>query len=271
MVEETVGDWVVIYENRKGAFGYVSVIKVARVVPDPDLKDHYFAFYEQGTEWQFEQVVPRNDPMGAAYETALRGRDGAAISGGVSVAAVRRLSFEAFSSIVTAGLKPLEGPDALPREYGFADAQQQDAFDHGALLDIRDTVLTSRLKRDASFARLVKAAYAGRCAISGLDLRNGGGRAEVQAAHIRPVGEQGPDVVINGLALSGTVHWMFDRGLISVGENYEILVRDNKVPRDVQRRLISPSWRLHLPEDPRHHPHQSYLEWHREHRFRSVA
>src|SRR3546814_9585906 len=69
--------------------------------------------------------------------------------------------------------------------------------------------------RDAAFARAVKSAYADTCAITGLKIINGGGRSEVQAAHIRPVVSQGPDSVRNGLALSGTIHWMFDRGLIS--------------------------------------------------------
>ncbi|MEO1919427.1 MAG: HNH endonuclease [Paracoccaceae bacterium] len=77
----------------------------------------------------------------------------------------------------------------------------------------------SRKYRDPSFARQVKAAYRGRCAISGFELRNGGGRPEVEATHIRPVAKEGPDTVRNGLALSGTLYWMFDRGLISVSEN----------------------------------------------------
>ncbi|MCV2893457.1 HNH endonuclease [Lentibacter sp. XHP0401] len=273
MVEECLGDWIVIYEGRKGAFGYTSVLKVATVVPDHELEGHYYAYFERGTEWQFEQVVPRSDPMGIAYETSLRGPDGAAISGGASVSAVRRLSFAEFGAIVSAGLKPLEGPEALPREAGMehAFAEAQAPFESAVIVDIRDTVLTSRLKRDASFARNVKAAYKGRCAISGLDLRNGGGRAEVQAAHIRPVADKGPDSVINGLALSGTLHWMFDRGLISVGEKHEILVSDNKVPAEVRQRLISPTGKLHLPEDARHHPHPAFLKYHRENIYGMTA
>src|SRR3546814_1477495 len=52
--------------------------------------------------------------------------------------------------------------------------------------------------RDAAFARAVKSAYADTCAITGLKIINGGGRSEVQAAHIRPVVSQGPDSVRNG-------------------------------------------------------------------------
>lgn len=274
VVEECVGDWVVFYEGRQGAFGYVSVQKVASVTPDPDLADHFFAWLDRGTQWQFEQTVPRNDQMGLAYEISLRGRDGQAISGGAAVSAVRRISFDEFTRIVTAGLRPLDGPVALPRdaesvEYVFAE--EQTSFEGAPIQDIRDTILISRAARDKSFARMVKDAYKGRCAISGLDLRNGGGRSEVQAAHIRPVKDRGPDIVINGLALSGTLHWMFDRGLISVGDGYEILVSENKVPPDVRQRLICPSGKLTLPEDPRHHPHPDYIRYHRENIFGAAA
>ncbi|WP_137702658.1 HNH endonuclease [Marimonas lutisalis] len=276
-VEECVGDWVVFYEGKASALGYVAVQKLSSVTPDPDLADHFFAWLDQGTLWQFERVVERNDPMGVAYERSLRGQGGRAISGGASVSAVRRLSFAEFTSIVSAGLRPLEGPDALPRDAG-ADvagtdgfAEEAAGFAHPELVDLRERVLMSRAVRDESFARQVKAAYKGRCAISGLDLRNGGGRAEVQAAHIRPVSAQGPDIVINGLALSGTLHWMFDRGLIGVGPHHEILVSENKVSSEVRQRLISPTGKLHLPENPRHHPHPAYLKYHRENIYGQVA
>ena len=88
----------------------------------------------------------------------------------------------------------------------------------------RVAYLTSRIVRDRIFRRVVLRAYDARCAITSLKLINGHGRAEVEAAHIRPVEANGPDIVSNGLALSGTAHWMFDRGLISIAEDHEILV-----------------------------------------------
>jgi putative restriction endonuclease len=279
MVEECVDDWIVFYEGKAGQLGYTSVQKLARVTPDPDLADHYFAWFDRGTLWDFEQVVPRTAPTGLAYERTLRGKDGRAMTGGANVAAVRRLSFVEFVAIVTAGLRPMSGRNALPREDAVAGnpiaqafAEAQDPFlGPVQLQNFREEVLSSRLARDQSFARLVKEAYNGRCAISGLDLRNGGGRSEVQAAHIRPVRDKGPDVVINGLALSGTLHWMFDRGLISVGENHEVLVSDNKVSPEVRQRLIAPGGKLFLPANPRHHPHPEFLKYHRENIYGMTA
>jgi putative restriction endonuclease len=81
---------------------------------------------------------------------------------------------------------------------------------------------------------------------TGLRLINGGGGPEVQAAHIQPVASKGPDSVRNGIALSGTARWMFDRALISVGDNYKILVAENHVPEDALR-LLNQNRPIHLP------------------------
>lgn len=273
MIEETVGDWVIFYEGRTGAFGYVAVQKVVRVVADRKREGWYFALLDPSTLLQFETLVPRADRSGIAYEIHLRGPDGRPFSGGVNTSAVRRITPAEFAAIVATGLAELPDADAdadagaMPRRPdGFGEAQG--AF---TLPADRHRLLTDRAFRDASFARMVKRAYGGRCAISGLSLRNGGGRPEVQAAHIRPVAERGPDVVRNGLALSGTLHWMFDRGLISVAGDHSILVSHNKVDVATTRRLLHPGGRLILPERPRDYPHPDYLRWHRENRFGQVA
>lgn len=270
-VRQTIRDWVVFYENRKGAFGYVAVQKVLDVVPDPKNDQHYYAILDQGSQWQFEQVVPRADMNGQAYEASLRKADGSPMSGGASVSAVRKLSPLEFANIVDAGLVEIKSTDAIPRQdteaHGLGFFEQTAVFEGLMPVSERLKVLSSRPARDASFQRLVKAAYKGRCAISGLQLRNGGGRPEVQAAHIRAVADDGPDVVQNGLALSGTLHWMFDRGLIAVAADHRIMISHNKVPGDVAARLIAPGQKLLLPDNPRHHPHPDYLRFHRENCF----
>lgn len=271
IVKQTVGDWVIFYESRKGAFGYVSVQIVLDVVPDPNKNEHYYAILDKGSQWQFEQVVARADEHGSAFEKSLRGADGRPMSGGASVSAVRRLSPVEFASIVDAGLTEMVGADAMPRSdalvqrLGLSEATAE--FKGLQPVAERSKILSSRPARDASFERLVKAAYKGRCAISGLQLRNGGGRPEVQAAHIRAVADDGPDVVQNGLALSGTLHWMFDRGLISVAADHRILISHNKVSGDVAARLIAPGQKLLLPDKLRDHPHPDYLRFHRENKF----
>ena len=129
--------------------------------------------------------------------------------------------------------------------------------------------LTSRTVRDRVFRRLVLNAYGERCCVTGLRLINGGGRAEVEAAHIRPVEANGPDRVQNGLALSGTVHWMFDRGLIGFGDDHEILVSRHVNDRDSIEALINRTGHMLVPGNVRDWPHPMFLAWHRENRFKA--
>ncbi len=273
MVEETVGDWVVVYEGKRGAFGYVAVQKVIAIEPDPLRDGWHFAVFAPETLLQFETIVPRATPGGELYERRLEGPDGRAYSGGLNTSAVRRLTLQEFANIVNAGLEEIEGADAMPRAAednarplpGLAE--EASVFGAAPLSPDRTKLLSSRSYRDQAFQRMVKRAYDSRCAISGLQLRNGGGRPEVQAAHIRPVKDKGPDIVSNGLALSGTLHWMFDRGLISVAADHSILISHNKVPDEVAKRLIVPGQKLLLPKSRRDHPHPEYLRYHREEVF----
>ena len=128
-------------------------------------------------------------------------------------------------------------------------------------------MLVSRPFRERSFMHNVRSAYSNRCALTGLRLINGGGRPEVQAAHIQPVASKGPDSVRNGLALSGTVHWMFDRGLISIGDDYKILVATNHVPEDATR-LLNQNGSINLPKDEALYPNAHYLKFHRDKVFK---
>jgi putative restriction endonuclease len=103
--------------------------------------------------------------------------------------------------------------------------------------------------------------------MSGLRIVNGGGRAEVQAAHIRPVSEDGPDSLRNGVALTGTVHWMFDRGLVSIDDDYTILIAKDRLP-DTALRLLNENHRLLLPAREDLRPHKHFLSYHRNNIFK---
>jgi putative restriction endonuclease len=118
------------------------------------------------------------------------------------------------------------------------------------------------------FRRVVLRAYDERCAITGLKFINGSGRAEVAAAHIRPVEASGPDIISNGIALSGTAHWMFDRGLISLNDDLEILISRQSNDLQAVRSIINKSGRALAPQRMSDRPHPHFLRWHREHCFK---
>jgi putative restriction endonuclease len=132
-------------------------------------------------------------------------------------------------------------------------------------------VLTSRPVRDRAFrARVVRDAYDGRCAFSGIRMTNGHGRAEADAAHIRPVENDGPDTVQNGIALTKTLHWAFDRGLLSLGDDGRILTIERGLD-DAVRRLLIPSATAFLPASAGERPHPAFLRWHRANVFKGAA
>src|ERR1700726_2622762 len=78
------------------------------------------------------------------------------------------------------------------------------------------------------------------------------------------VSQGGPDVVQNGIALSATVHWLFDRHLISLTDDLGLLVSHNKVPSELRPLFARQLDRIHLPADRRLWPHPAYVRRHRE-------
>ena len=113
-------------------------------------------------------------------------------------------------------------------------------------------------------------AYNRRCAFTGFQFINGGGRAEVEAAHIKSVQDKGPDVVQNGLAVSGTVHWMFDRGLLTIADDGEILLSNHINDVTGVRKILLPNGYAQFPAGAHDKPDPGFLRWHREHCFKGL-
>lgn len=263
-VEAAVGDLVVYYEPRRtkgvnsrtGRQSYFAVARVLRVEEDRRKPAHYYAYVDDFLE--FERAVPFREGN-HYYEAQLRKADGSTSKGAFG-RSVRPLSDIEFEAILHAGFaRELEPWERAP----LGVAEPPPAYADRPIS--RQVIM--RPFRDAAFRRRVRQAYSETCAVSGLRLINGGGRPEVQAAHIQPVAEHGPDSVRNGLALTGTVHWLFDRGLLSVDEDYRILLARSGVPEELGR-LIHPNRQLRLPRRQEWRPHPSYLKWHREHVFK---
>ncbi|HTW35385.1 MAG TPA: HNH endonuclease [Rhizomicrobium sp.] len=221
------------------------------------------ALIEPGSYLDFPNPVPFRD-SGQLVEQGILSRDGGV--SGRAQSAVRALSPEDFKRIVERGLK--EEAPLLPRSGEDLDFQEEPApFIFEGERD-RVKFAVSRIVRDRIFRRVVLSAYDQRCAITGLRLINGRGRAEVDAAHIRPVEANGPDIVNNGIALSGTAHWMFDRGLIGLADDLKILISRQANDQDAIRGLINKSGFAFPPSRTADRPHPHFLDWHRTHCFK---
>jgi putative restriction endonuclease len=264
----SVGDWILYLEPTKvrRSRGYFATARVQKIIPDPSVPDMYVALIEPNSYLEFPNPVPFNDIDGP-IERGLMNELGK-ISGRAQ-SAVRPISASDFNRIFDRGLT--ESEPLLPREdvfqplSGFEEGQAPYVFEQER---VRVEQLASRTIRDRAFRRIVLRAYDERCAVTGLKLINGGGRAEVNAAHIRPVEANGPDTVHNGIALSGTAHWMFDRGLISMSDDLQILISRQANDHDGVRSFINRTGYATPPTDLRSRPHPQFLAWHREHCFK---
>lgn len=266
-VKATVGDWIVYYEPRRqdsepsgrgGRQAYFATARVQRIETDPRLENHYYAFVTDFLE--FENPLPFREE-GKYLESSLMKADGSA-NKGVFGRAVRLISENEYQLMLQLGFAH---PPVRQPEYGDTRVAEE-------LADYKRPIieqLVSRPFRDVAFTKNIRSVYDSTCAMTGLKLINGGGRPEVEAAHIRPVGNDhnGPDSVRNGVALSRSIHWMFDRGLLSLTDHYEILMVKKLVP-DPIKRLLNPDGKVLLPTDLRLRPHPQFLRYHRERIFK---
>ena len=261
-VHVAVGDHIIYYEPRRstedkvGRQSYFATARVTGIIEDPIRQDHYYAQISDYLD--FDHPVPFAQD-GLYFENSLRRVNGKTSKGAFG-RAIRPISDQEFDLILRNGFAvDFSTSDGLAEVMGFEESPAE---------FVRPVIemTISRPFRDVAFKRSVRLAYENQCAVTGLRLVNGGGRPEVQAAHIKPVSCNGPDSVRNGLALSSTYHWMFDRGLISFADDYRILVGE-KVPEQA-RRMLNENGRLILPDDKSQYPNPYYLQFHRSNVFK---
>ncbi len=267
-VQQAVGDLIVYYEpsrltsdrqSRGGRKSYFAVAHVTHIEADANTPNHFYAFVREYID--FPNSVPFSE-SDHYFESALRKVDGTTNKGAFG-RSVRIIPDHEFNAIISNAFdEPLIAyPEKVNYEFpGFAE--EQVPFERPIIEQV-----VHRPFRDAAFERGVKTAYQNTCAVTGLKIINGGGRSEVQAAHIRPVADSGPDSFRNGIALSGTVHWMFDRGLISIDDDYSILLARDHLP-DQFVSMINSDQKLRVPKSASYQPHPHYLEYHRDQVFK---
>ncbi len=270
-IEQAVGDWIVYYEPRRstgdlsssgGRQSYFATAKLLRIEQDTTQKDHYYAFVNNYLE--FDHPVPFKEGS-HYYESALQKNDGETNKGafGRSVRVIPDSEYELIlHSGFTKTLELIKPAPQVPQEQINRVEEEIAPYERHIVERV-----VARPFREAAFAVAIKEVYRNTCAMSGLRIINGSGRAEVQAAHIQPVSENGPDSLRNGVALTGTVHWMFDRGLVSIEDDYSILIAKDRLP-DAAIRLLNENHRLLVPSREDMRPHKHYLSFHRDHVFK---
>ncbi|MCX5579375.1 HNH endonuclease [Kaistia terrae] len=269
---------IIYYEPKRGSGvpqrrhlrGYCFArASIADIVQDPLCPGYYCALIENYREFDrpvtfsevgvFFEISQRNSP--GSKQSVLFGRT------------VLNLSDPEFQRIIAAGFPNRNPGDELhafasnPIASSCASGMDEEA---AAFLDDLsprgiDGLFITRLHRERGFAPAVLEVYDYRCAMSRIKVLFPAGTAECEACHIQPVARGGPDDVRNGIALTATLHKLFDRGLISISDDYHILISAS-VPEAI-RRLFPTDGRIAVPELKELRPHPQFLKFHREHVF----
>lgn len=122
----------------------------------------------------------------------------------------------------------------------------------------------SRQKRDAAFRGIVLENYGHTCAVTGQRFHSASG-AEADGAHIIGKEMYGTDDPRNGIALSKSAHWAFDRGIFTISDQYEVVINAKARGANVANfpLLEMDRRRIVLPMDTYYWPHPEALEWHK--------
>ena len=271
LVDQCIGDWIILRRPRAdgGNLAYFATARISRVEPDQRNENMHYA--------RFSNYLPFDNPVpwrlnGRYWEEALRTIPTSTVGVYLRGRSVRLISDADFVSLIAAGLQETFDPQnadqlGLPDRETIVQAahalHEANNDPHGEFVRHVQEMLTNRTVRDANFRRSVCAAYGGRCAITGLRITDERGRTEAQAAHIQAVSRDGPDIVQNGIALTGTVHWLFDRYLISLTDDCRLLMAEENVPAELRVLLVGAGEQIHLPADQDSWPHPRYIQRHR--------
>ena len=149
-------------------------------------------------------------------------------------------------------------PDEVMKE---VVKQQEEVLTYEEL-NIEDTRGASLFNSD-SFRDFVLHAYGYKCAITGkvIGYKN---LSNLEAAHIQPKAQAGTFLPCNGIALSRDMHWAFDKGFITLSDDFKIIVH-----KEMEKSILSEySYKkIYTPIDPYFQPEKKFLEHHRKNIF----
>jgi putative restriction endonuclease len=128
---------------------------------------------------------------------------------------------------------------------------------------VRVETRQNRIARDSAFREVVRSQYGWLCAISRIALATPSMLHEVEAAHVVPLDAGGTDDIRNGMALTQTIHWAFDHGLMGVRPDRTIYIprrvkrmKENAFLRQFENKPIAEA------QDPALRVHPDALQWH---------
>lgn len=119
------------------------------------------------------------------------------------------------------------------------------------------------------FKKVVPKIYDYSCCISGMRVISGFDIQMVDACHIVPFSVSHDDTITNGISLSPNFHRAFDRGLISLNEDYRVIVSNSFSESNSNFALKAfEGKQILLPQEKHHLPSIENIKWHNEKIFK---
>ena len=124
----------------------------------------------------------------------------------------------------------------------------------------RESILSHVRLGQGAFRIMVTEACHGRCAVTGDHTL-----PVLEAAHIKPFSESGPDLVSNGILLRADIHKLFDAGYVTITPDYRLEVsqrlktefENGRIYYDMHGRRLQV-----IPETQHDIPRKEFLSWH---------
>jgi hypothetical protein len=178
----------------------------------------------------------------------------------VNLFRIRGLEWDEMSTLLGVGLSD----DLLETALRLESLEQWTPF----VAEDRGVYRVSRQKRDTAFRAIVLENYGHTCAVTGQRFYSPR-HVEADGAHIIRKELRGTDDPRNGIALSKSAHWAFDRGVFTISDQYEVIVNPKIAVASTARfpAIELDRRKIVLPADSCYWPHPDALAWHKQEIF----
>ena len=123
--------------------------------------------------------------------------------------------------------------------------------------------------RNGVFKKLIPNIYNHTCCITGMQIISTHNIQMIDACHIIPFSISHNDTITNGISLCPNMHRAFDRGLITINEDYTVSISTTFTERQTTYALRQYEGKqILLPSEDKYLPHTTNLAWHGKHIFK---
>lgn len=131
-----------------------------------------------------------------------------------------------------------------------------------------EEIQEERFIRGGIFKKEIPRIYNHQCCISGMKIQTTINAQMVDACHIIPFSMSNDDTISNGICLSPNLHRAFDRGLITINEDYIVKISPSVNESNSPYGIIQfAGKRIHLPQELKLYPSTQNLNLHRKECF----